>query len=363
MHFSMIGTEYLVVVLILGSVIFGFLRANTFPAMIFMGDSGSYFIGYSYAVISLVAINNHSLPFWAPILLLGVPIIDMSVVFFKRLLSGKNVFMPDRSHIHFRITGIKDSHKNTVFLLYSIQAVLSMLTLGLINGFNIWFIITICIIALLTLQQIVLILAVDLNKFRMKQDVYGEIFRKIPILDKIYIFFFLALLCCISWYQIANAPIVGHKGVIMAFVALVTAYLFILDKNVGRTSNVSIGMILLSALSLIISQLGHVQISFNNFELVLWGLLILGVIFALPGMFKQHNIFDSPTEFLLIIVLLLSTLQPTVTFSNVTGYLVLILFVVYKILLQSDWVRKYNVIYVINIITLSAIIVKSLAHN
>lgn len=362
LSFFLIGNPYLILSLILISTLFGFLRANTFPAMIFMGDSGSYFLGYSFAVVSLIAIGESQIPFWLPLLLLGVPIFDMVHVFYKRLRLRKNIFMPDRNHVHFRLHARGISHKNTVFLLYSIQAVISLTAIGLYLSFDRWLIVTLIILVLLTLQHIILVSWQDLKwtKFTISES-YTDIFRKYPIFKNAYVYYFFAILIFIGMYQIFNAPVVGHTGIIMVFVGMVTAYLFILDKNAGRSANVSIGMILLAGLGIIINQLGTNYNVISNGELLLWFGLMAGIFLSIPGMFKQHHIFDSPTEFLLIILLLLSTLHGTIVHFKFTGYFILILFMVYKILLQNEMVRKYNLIYLINIITLCAIIIRSLS--
>ncbi len=361
LFFFLGSTDFFTLTLIIGGVIFGFLRANTFPAMIFMGDSGSYLIGYSYAVLSLIAVKAANIPFWAPILILGVPIIDMTVVFFKRLLRGKNIFLADRSHIHFRIMDKGISHKNTVFLLYSVQGIAALLTFGYLQTFDRWLVISLALLIIFTLQHIYLILRYDLrDKKSLEIPFYSKVFEKFPVLKNAYVYFFAILLCCISIYQIYKSPVVGHTGIVMVFVALVTAYLFILDKNAGRRANVSIGMILLAGLNIIVSKMGTLPMEMGHAEITLWFILILGALFSAPGMFKHHNIFDSPTEFLLIIILLFSTLHHSEIIPPITGYLLILLFVVYKILLQNDAIQKYNIIYIINILTSTAIIIKSL---
>jgi len=79
-------------------------------------------------------------------------------------------------------------------------------------------------------------------------------------------------------------------------------------------------------------------------------------------MYKDRYYFDSPTEYLLICVMLIFSLFPKEIGSNYTpiaytSFHLLILFLVYKILLQNKFIRKYNVIYVINILTLCIMII------
>ena len=90
----------------------GFLKFNSYPAKIFMGDSGSYFFGINIALLSIFSSSNNAnsiisvvskplnleLHFLFPIFILLVPLLDMILVIFKRLLNRKSIFYPDRTH-------------------------------------------------------------------------------------------------------------------------------------------------------------------------------------------------------------------------------------------------------------------------
>ena len=91
----------------------GFLKYNIRPASIYMGDGGSYLIGFILASLSITANSNSSqvlVPHLA-ILILLLPITDMSIVIFKRIFSGKSPFLPDKNHIHHRLlaNGLNES--------------------------------------------------------------------------------------------------------------------------------------------------------------------------------------------------------------------------------------------------------------
>lgn len=97
----------------------GFLVYNFNPASIFMGDSGSLFLGYVLAAYSL-DLTAHADPTVAlliPVVLLGIPILDTTVAIARRFLSGKAIFAPDHDHIHHRMRQVF-SHRGTVALLY-----------------------------------------------------------------------------------------------------------------------------------------------------------------------------------------------------------------------------------------------------
>jgi UDP-GlcNAc:undecaprenyl-phosphate GlcNAc-1-phosphate transferase len=100
----------------------GFLRFNFNPAQIFMGDGGSYFLGFTLAgtgVIGLVkatAVTAVLLPY----LILAVPIVDMSAVIISRLRQGKSPFVADKRHLHHRLLQAGLSHRLTVLFIYAL---------------------------------------------------------------------------------------------------------------------------------------------------------------------------------------------------------------------------------------------------
>ena len=98
----------------------GFLRHNFNPARIFMGDGGSYFLGFTLAAISIVgpAKGLTTVSLLLPLLILSLPVADMSAVIMGRLRSGRSPFYPDRRHLHHRLLRAGFSHCRTVLLIY-----------------------------------------------------------------------------------------------------------------------------------------------------------------------------------------------------------------------------------------------------
>ncbi len=357
MGMFMTDTPYLPMILLIIGSVFGFLRANTFPAMIFMGDSGSYFLGFSIAVFSLLGVSSGSFPVWYPLAVALIPMADTIAVFIRRLINGKNVFMPDNSHIHYRLRALGISHKNTVFLLYSLQMLTAFLAIGALveRTSTFWF--SFFILIILTLQHVILIFRDDLKMLLQKPS--GTplwFFQKYPILKRAYVFYFLIILIAMAGYQILHAPIQPTENIVMIFIALITTYLFVVDHNKGRSSNVSIGMLLLAGLSAILSRTG----TGDGFPDILIYLLIAGVILSVFGLYRNHHIFDSPTEYLLIIILVMFSLFSSIIFTFSVAYYLILIYLVYKILLQDPWVRRYNIIYILNMTTLILFIIRSL---
>jgi UDP-GlcNAc:undecaprenyl-phosphate/decaprenyl-phosphate GlcNAc-1-phosphate transferase len=111
--------------LIIGAVL-GFLRYNTYPARVFMGDSGSQLLGFCAAVLAVMLTQDSTAPLSAalPLLLLGIPIIDTATVMTSRVLAGKSPFKADRNHIHHRLLTLGFDHHEAVMIIYVAQALL-----------------------------------------------------------------------------------------------------------------------------------------------------------------------------------------------------------------------------------------------
>ena len=106
--------------------LFGFLRFNTHPARVFMGDSGSQFLGFTIGFLAILLTQEiHTAMSPAVVLLLiGLPIVDILVVFYLRASGGMNWFKATRNHIHHRLLDLGFAHYETVVIIYSVQALL-----------------------------------------------------------------------------------------------------------------------------------------------------------------------------------------------------------------------------------------------
>ena len=114
----------------------GFLRHNFNPARIFMGDGGSYFLGFTLAAISIVgpAKGLTTVSLLLPLLILSLPVADMSAVIMGRLREGRSPFYPDRRHLHHRLLRAGFSHRRTVLLIYVFTQWLASLALVVANA-------------------------------------------------------------------------------------------------------------------------------------------------------------------------------------------------------------------------------------
>lgn len=122
----------------LAGALIGFLVFNFNPATIFMGDTGSLFLGYIIAVTSLQTSTKGAatVALLTPVLALGLPILDTVLAFSRRLLRGQHPFQGDREHIHHKLLDMGLSHRSAVLFLYAVSAAFAMfaLTVTLTDG-------------------------------------------------------------------------------------------------------------------------------------------------------------------------------------------------------------------------------------
>jgi len=132
-----------VVALVLAGAVFGFLRYNFNPARIFLGDSGSLFIGFMLAILSTQSSTKSSTAFslLVAMLAMGLPIMDTLLSMLRRLLQStlniqttpgvrkkwlRAMFVPDRRHIHHQLLARGLSHRRTVLVLYLVSCALGL---------------------------------------------------------------------------------------------------------------------------------------------------------------------------------------------------------------------------------------------
>lgn len=108
--------------IVLGSTL-GFLIYNFYPAKIFMGDTGSLFLGYIISVLALLGFKNITMiSLVVPIIILGVPISDTIFAIIRRIVNKQPLSEADKSHLHHCLLRLGYSHRQTVLIIYGIAA-------------------------------------------------------------------------------------------------------------------------------------------------------------------------------------------------------------------------------------------------
>ena len=106
----------------------GFLPYNLNPAKIFMGDTGSTFLGYMLATVSIMGLFKFYavISFAVPFLILGLPIFDTANAIIRRVAAGRSPMSPDRGHVHHKLIDMGFNQKQAVAILYAISATLGL---------------------------------------------------------------------------------------------------------------------------------------------------------------------------------------------------------------------------------------------
>ena len=127
---AVLYSEYQIALMMaaLAGACLGFLPYNMNPAKIFMGDTGSMFLGYILAVTSIQGLFKFYavISFAVPFILLGLPIFDTAFAIIRRLAHGQSPLQADRGHVHHRLIDLGFDQKQSVAILYAFSAVLGL---------------------------------------------------------------------------------------------------------------------------------------------------------------------------------------------------------------------------------------------
>ena len=143
-----IGLDYNLTLIMLGSSL-GFLVHNFYPAKIFLGDTGSLFLGFIISVISLLGFKGTILTsVFIPLLILAIPILDTLFAILRRIVHHQKVTEADKLHLHHQLLGMKFSHRDTVLIIYFVNILFAIASIFYLLGeeVNIYFRIAIYII-------------------------------------------------------------------------------------------------------------------------------------------------------------------------------------------------------------------------
>ena len=136
--FSRAGAPSLVTAIVIGCCL-GFLPHNTHPAKIFMGDSGSMFLGLLLAASAITLmgqidanavfaenIGPAALPLLLPFAVLAIPLLDLALAVLRRVKSGRSPFAPDQEHLHHKLMAWGNSQQRSAVILYFVTAMLAL---------------------------------------------------------------------------------------------------------------------------------------------------------------------------------------------------------------------------------------------
>ena len=122
------GLDVILALIMLGATL-GFLEHNFPPAKIFMGDTGSMFLGFMIAIIALLGYKVATITsLIVPLLLLFIPIMDTLLAIIRRILKHESIGKPDKEHLHHQLLRLTSSQTKTVLIIYTINIIFSAIT-------------------------------------------------------------------------------------------------------------------------------------------------------------------------------------------------------------------------------------------
>lgn len=130
------GLDVILSLIMIGAVL-GFLMFNFAPAKIYLGDCGSYFLGFIISVIALLGYKGATLTsLIIPLIILIIPIFDTTFAILRRLLKGGNIGVADKEHFHHQLLKMKFSMRTTVLIIYMINILFAAVSIFYVLGDN-----------------------------------------------------------------------------------------------------------------------------------------------------------------------------------------------------------------------------------
>ncbi|MFA1822489.1 glycosyltransferase family 4 protein [Virgibacillus oceani] len=168
---------YLSIVLIGANL--GFLYHNFHPAKIYMGDTGSNFLGYMIAVVSMLGLfkNIALFSFIIPVIVLAVPIFDTFFAIVRRAYNKENIMAADNKHIHYQLIRLGYSHRKTVLIIYGFSALFGVMAI-LFSNASITTSLIITFLVLVLLHIFAEIVGLVIGGKRPVLDMLGRVFGR-----------------------------------------------------------------------------------------------------------------------------------------------------------------------------------------
>lgn len=332
---------FLMITLPLAGSILGFLRYNTYPSKIFMGDCGSNWLGFMTGILMLLVANGSKIeisglvnaisghekiltPLISALLCMAIPILDTGFVITARILRGTNPATPDKIHFHHGLMKIGLSHPNSVILIYFISLVIGIAGFFpiLFREYSSWVIPYVVPLFILLLLYVVMKLE---EKAAEKVPLYQILFTEgkkdeVTKFSRIFDFWLklnqnilFTILLAIPVFAGTQSVEIGLTAGIV-FILLILSHLFQFWKN----DFIDILIVSMGAIILLIANNSHevkvilidktysIHILYNFIFIFLGISAVLFIILT----FKKQYLLTSPTDFLLLILPLLLLLAP-----------------------------------------------------
>jgi len=309
-----------VLCLILTGSILGFLRYNTHPAEIFMGDTGSLFLGYCLGTLSIAGYFKSltAMTLITPVLVLLVPIADTLWAIIRRIREGRSPFSADKLHFHHRLLSRGMNQSQTVSFIYAITALLAVSAVALANSLSFkFFLVPILLLSLcLFFAQVFGILDLARLTTRISNDLERRFpFHAQPFLGKASL---RLVQTGAALYLLSFAvalPLMSRSVLFVVGTTFVLIFYLSLTKGKSGHSFVIFSYFFMAAV--IVMVLNHLQYSVHPIRNILEVVEPIGFFTLTLGIFgkilvrKTKEIFlTTPLEFFIFLVLISIAIVP-----------------------------------------------------
>ena len=356
---------------IIGSI-FGFLRFNTYPATVFMGDAGSQLLGFLAITLSLgLTQGNTPLSPVLPLILLGFPVLDTLTVMIERILSRRSPFKADQNHFHHKLIRLGFFHTEAVVTIYFLTAFLVFVAF-IFRFYSEWFLLFFYI----AFSGIIIsgFVAADRTGWKLQRYtlidsvIKGKlrIFKEKHIIIKVSFQFVenaVPLLLVVT--SILPSRIPPYFSVISLVLAAIILWTSIFMKN-WLTAALRLSFYLMVPFLLRLGQLDMVSWMNNNTILLYnlsFGVLALFVVLTLKFTRRQKGFKVTPIDFLiLVIALVLPNLPDPQIQSTGMGFLatkIIVFFFSFEVLI-GELRGKLTQLSMANVVALLVVSLKGL---
>ncbi|NWF90519.1 MAG: hypothetical protein HXY50_13790, partial [Ignavibacteriaceae bacterium] len=366
---------------LMGSLI-GFLKFNAYPARIFLGDTGSQSLGFfliSAALLSSIDRLSQNLDLTFVIILLGVPIIDTLKVMVIRFVKGKNLFLPDKSHTHYILFGMKIRHKVTVFILQTFSFFYAAAAIYYLRGSEIGGII---MYVILSIPFMFVHKILDIAQSKIHPSYFRDLYEKIPqIFVTVFLKFILPILSLLTLATLVG--LIPIKSSIdtnlmllsIAFILMLLIYSLVSQQSTKYKSDILVFInLIMFLLYSSYSETLSGQISFLNligpWRLLLYTVLPCVVFF----LFFRERLLQKKVTFLtgidliisifIVLITVTATMLPNSQIMNINviifqSFLLYLFYKMITIVKEKLQTLLFYLSFIIPLLILSVLLIKN----
>jgi len=355
----------LLVVSVMGGI-FGFLRFNSHPAKVFMGDGGSQVLGFTLGFLAIVLTqkSNPALSPALPVLFLGLPIVDIIAVFYLRMSGGMNWFKATRNHIHHRLLDIGFTHYESVIIIYLVQTLLIICSILFMYEYDllilsIYLAVTISVFGFLTFMERKGYKVNRADKSSVIDDFINNKMKSRLVLKVLGNYIVLSIPLIFLAVSLLVTPVPTDIGYLSLFLLLSSSLVYIfLRKHFRVIAKLALYVTVALIVYLDYLHLEHANTMVANIEIAVYVLMALSIVFVIK--FDDWVDFEmSPMDYLVAIIVIIAFTVFNMSPGNMDyGYSILKLILLFYgcELIEKRNVVGFNIVNSAALLTLSIIV-------